>query len=305
MKTLLIENLGKDQKVYNSLMLDSKHLGIFSNGLAVRIINELAKQPLCAMDVAKKLGENEQKIYYHLRKMKKAEIIKLNGTEPRYGMIAKLFELVSPVIATKLYEEGHETKIFNHVSDPEIVKFFEPFILNGKMNCNVVMGDPYPHGEYGIGAVEGVHMFDFAIFLGKMLRSPGFPNYMLDTEARDNDLKSNLILVGNPKTNTIIRKVGLPESIQFTDDGKLVSSKKTYEDPRIGFVFKMENPLAKNKKILVMGGIRSRGLRAAVIAVTQYSNLLMDEAKNGEFIHIIEGIDKKGNKVIDSIKILE
>ena len=67
MKTVLVENVENKQRVYESLMLDSKHLGIFSSDLAVKVINELAKQPLCAMDIAKRLldyGYHSPTIYF-------------------------------------------------------------------------------------------------------------------------------------------------------------------------------------------------------------------------------------------------
>lgn len=162
MKTTLIENTADKQRVYDSLLLEAKHLGIFSNALATNIINELTKQPMCAMDVAKKLKQHEQKVYYHLRKMRNAGIVKLNGTEQRYGTTAKLFELVSPVIATKLYDDGYELRQPDHSSDPRLAEFFRPFIINGKLNCSIVIGDSYPHGKYDLPSTEGPHVFDFA-----------------------------------------------------------------------------------------------------------------------------------------------
>src|SRR3989344_4527631 len=142
MKTLLVESGSGSQRTYDSLMLESKHLGIFSSELAISVINELAKQPLCAMDIAKKLKQNEQKIYYHLRKMKDAGIVKLNGTEQRYGMTAKIFELVSPVISTKLYDKGYDTKNTTSVQDPALEEFLKPFIINKKLNAEIIIGSP-------------------------------------------------------------------------------------------------------------------------------------------------------------------
>ena len=54
------------------------------------------------MDLARKLEQHEQKIYYHLRNLEKAGIIKQTRTEQRYGMTAKIFDVISPVVATKM-----------------------------------------------------------------------------------------------------------------------------------------------------------------------------------------------------------
>lgn len=107
MKSILIEEDGNGRKAYNSLIMEPKNLSIFANELALRIVSELSKKPGCAMDLARKIEVDEQKIYYHLRKLEKTGIVKLVGTEMRYGMTAKIYRAVSPVVSAKLYEDGH------------------------------------------------------------------------------------------------------------------------------------------------------------------------------------------------------
>ena len=308
MGTVLVENIEDKQRVYESLMLDSKHLGIFSSELAVGIINELAKQSMCAMDVAKKLKQNEQKVYYHLRKMRDAGIVKLNGTEQRYGMTAKMFQLVSPVIATKLYDEGYDIKAKPDIKDPRVEKFFEPFIIDGKLNCKIIIGDSYPHGKYDTPATEGPYAFDFALLLGKMLDEMEFPNYSIDTD--NVDMNSNMILIGNARTNVVIDKLNdlLPVHFDLLRENRIVvkHSGNTYSDPRFGVIMKTTNPSNKKKKILLIGGVRTRGMQAAVIAITKYiSKVVETEPDDGTIIKIVEGYDGSGNKRIDSVKFAE
>src|SRR3989338_7260239 len=109
MKSVFVENGGGTQRIYDSMLVEPADLSIFSNGLAMKIIAELGKKPLCAMDLAKKLGQHEQKVYYHLRKMKDAGLVRPERGESRYGMTAKIYALVSPVIVTKLYDGGYQT----------------------------------------------------------------------------------------------------------------------------------------------------------------------------------------------------
>jgi len=311
MKTMLVENSENGQKIYDSLVLEPKHLGIFSNGLAVKIINELSRQPICAMDLGKKLKEHEQKIYYHLRKMREAGIVKLNGTELRYGMTAKLFELVSPVIATKLNEREYQLKGMDPKTDPVVAEFLDPFVKDGKLNARIIIGDPYSHGRFDESSTEGPFVSDIALLLGRFANNLEFPCYKLDTEIKESDLKNNLILIGNSKTNVLIDNINnsLPLYFDETKDYRLVSrlTGNDYTDPRIGIIIKMPSPFNKNKKLLVIGGVGSRGTRAAVLACTLYFSKMFINAENnnGTLVRIIKGYDRSGDKVIDSVEILE
>jgi len=306
MKTLLIENQSGSQKVYDSLILGPESLSIFSSELAVKIISEIAKQPACAMDIAKTLKQHEQKIYYHLRKMRDAGIVRQVGTEPRYGMTAKMFELVSPVIATKLSEDGYTIKGTPQIVNPDIEKFLDPFVKDGKLNAKIIMGEPYSHGPYDASSTEGPHAFDFGVFLGRFLNAVNFPTYILDTDAKENDLKNNLILFGNTRTNIVINKINDSLPIYFDPkSGALIdkNANTKYDDPRVGVIGKFHSPFNKNRRVLLFGGVRTRGVQAAIIAFTRYFNTVIKDSD--PFFKIVKGFDKDGDKVIDSIEEVE
>jgi DNA-binding transcriptional ArsR family regulator len=78
------------QKIFKAKEMEVKKLNVFGSDLAIKIINELAKKPACAMDLARALNEHEQKIYYHLRRLEKAGIISLEKTEIRAGALTKI-----------------------------------------------------------------------------------------------------------------------------------------------------------------------------------------------------------------------
>jgi DNA-binding transcriptional ArsR family regulator len=311
MKTMFVEHDESGQKFYESLVLEPKHLGIFSSGLAVKIISELAKQPMCAMDLGKKLKENEQKIYYHLRKMRKAGIVRLSSTEARYGMTAKLFALVSPVIAAKLYEAGYETKSHAKIRDPDTEKFLDPFVKDGKLNATIIFGDGRPHGKYEGAAHDGAFTADLMLFLGNNLSNhTDSQSYKLDTFVREDDLKNNLIVIGGPRINTVAEKINSILPVKFnTKTWDIVSalSNKTYSDESVGLVVKCDNPFNKKKKILFLGGKKSRGTIVSVIAVTQHIKEILDgNANNSDVIaKVAKGVDKDGDGFIDSIRFLE
>lgn len=310
MKTLLVESAEKRQRVYNTLLLDPKYLGIFSSELAVKVINELARQPMCAMDIAKKLRQHEQKIYYHIRKMRDAGIVKLNSTEARYGMTAKIFELVSPVIAAKLHEDGYETTPFSAPPDPLVKEFLNPFIKDGALNAVIVFGDVRPHGKYEGAAHDGAFVADFMMLLGKYANTTSVPCYKMDSRIKESDLKNNLIIIGNPKVNTVAQTINNKLPIRFdTKTWSVVStlSNKVYDDDFVGVIIKCDNPFNRKKKLLFLGGKRSRGTIVSTIAITSCIDEIMKGNINDEKIiaKVAKGVDRDADGFVDHVHFLE
>ena len=307
----LIEKKNGKPTAFDSLVLEPKKLSIFGSDLSLSIISELAKQPACAMDLSRRMGQHEQKIYYHIRRLENAGIVKHIRSEKRFSMTAKIYGVVSPVISTKLYDDAGEPLITKvaHIP-PKLRRFMHPFIDNGIMNSLVIMGDPYPHGEHDSPARGSVHAFDFAVMMGTLLKSANFPNYILDTDVKDDDLKKNLIVFSSPESNTVFNKINDKLPLQFNDAyGWRVKSTltgKTYNDPRIGVIMKWDSPFQQGKKILVIGGIRTRGIRAAVLAITKHFGKVYENVQeDGNLVRVVQGLDKSGNKIIDSVKFLE
>jgi DNA-binding transcriptional ArsR family regulator len=303
-----VKDTGKNRIVYKSLLIDKpSSLSILSNKTAMDLVRELSLKPLCAMDLARRLGLHEQKVYYNLRKLEKAGIIKLLKTEERTGGTAKIFTLAEPVISVKLAENTFLTTDIPITINS--LDFLRPFVNEGKLNAKIIIGDPYSHGQYDLPSTESPYIFDFALMLGGYLKELNFPNYMLDTEISDKDLNDNLILFGNVRTNVAIDKINSKLPVHFdTDSGFLISSfsNKTYKDPRIGVILRFKNPFNEKKRILIFGGVRSRGVRAAIIAFTQHTDKIINSVNSdGSLVKIVHGFDKNGDKIIDSVKFLE
>ena len=304
----LIENNSNGQISYNSVLLPPQNLAVLASNLSLKIITELAKEPGCAMDLARSLNEHEQKIYYHLRRLEKAGIVNLKKKEKRYGMTANIFGLASPVVAAKLHEDGRSVKESRIIRDPKIENFLHPFIKESQLNCSIVVGNPYSHGKFDKGATEGVHMVNLAFMMGGFINKIDFSRFKLDTEMENKDLKDNLIVLGNPQTNVIIDKLNRKMPIYFDIKRDCIISRnsgKSYTDVRTGIVMKINNPFKKDKKILVLGG-KTRGTRASVLACTKYLHMLIENDSEIEnMIRVVRGFDKSGNGVIDSVTILE
>ncbi|MBN2331118.1 MAG: helix-turn-helix domain-containing protein [Candidatus Aenigmarchaeota archaeon] len=309
MGSILLESGEDGKRAYKSLVVDPNKIGVLSSPLAVRMVQELTRQPGCALDIARSMQEDEQKVYYYLKKLEKAGIVRLSKTERRHGMTAKIYDAIAPVISVKLHEDGHEIPDEKITHDPAMLKFLSPFIRDGKLNAVIVIGDPYSHGRFDKASHEGPYAFDFGIFLGKIIKNVDFPHYKLDTEVSEEDLKNNLILIGNIKSNVVIDKMNhaLPVYFDSEDDFKVVSKHtgKSYKDPRTGVILKFDNPFGKGKKVLIIGGIGSRGSRSSVIALTQRFKDLADGNDDGEMFRVFRGCDRSGNRVIDDVDIME
>jgi DNA-binding transcriptional ArsR family regulator len=303
-----IEETKKGQKAYKALQLKPKSFNVLNSDLAQKILNELSKRPSCAMDIARRLKEHEQKIYYHLRRLENAGIIKMDRTEERAGATAKIYSVSHPFLAIKLFDGNYLTDVKTKARE---IEFFKPFINKGKLDATIVVGSPDPHGEYGIQALDGSAGIDLALFLGTFLKNSK-PNYKLDTQVSKSDMKGNLILIGGPRANIIIDKFNKEMPLYFdTKHGfNLVSSltKSVYSSDDVGIIIKMKNPMANkgDKYILVLSGIRFKGTRAAIIAlIKQMRKVQTGNSFDNGIARVVRGIDKDADGRIDDVEFLE
>lgn len=302
----LIEENEKGQLAYRTLVIDPKNFNVLNSELSLKILHEIFKQPSCAMDIARRLKQHEQKIYYHLRRLEKAGIISVLRTEERVGAVAKIYSVSSPFISVKLFDGGSITDVKTKVKE---VEFFKPFIENGKLNATIVIGSPDPHGKYGAQASDGNAAIDLALFLGTLLESSSL-NYKIDTQVREEDLQRNLILIGGPKANMLIDRINskLPIYFDTKHDFNIVSSfsKTVYTEDDVGIIVKMKSPFTKEREILVLSGRRFKGTRAAIIGIVKYLRKIADGNKfNGYIAKVVKGIDRDSDGIIDDIEILE
>ncbi len=313
LKHLHVEKEDERYRIYDSMLINHKDLSILGSELSVRIVRELSSNPSCAMDIVRNLGVDKQKVYYHLKKLEESGVVRLVKSEQRHGMTAKVYEAVSPVVSAKLYDDFREEDLSRKAKEfrnAGKMRFFQPFMKDGKMNAKIIIGDPYPHGKYDKGATATAYAIDLLLMMGSYVNELDFPNYLLDIHTSESMLKKNLIVFSNPKANVVAEKLNSHMPVYFDPDREFaVVSKKTgrvYSDPRTGVVIKWDNPFQKGKKILMVAGIRSRGMRAAVLALTKYfSETANDKTPDGNLVRIVEGMDKTGKGIIDSIKILE
>jgi len=309
MAHLIEKNEGKTIG-YESIIIPPNKLTVLHSSLSLKIVKELAKEPGCAMDLARSLNQHEQKIYYHLNKLEEAGIIRQIRTEKRHAMTAKIYDVVCPVVSTKLYNDG---QLVDEVClpDRDIQKFLDPFIRNGKINSTIITGNPYPHGKYEATARHGVHSFDFGLFIGKFIKTLRKVNYKFDTQVTNEELKDNLILLGSPKTNVITYRINrkLPITFSLRKEWIIKSSLtgKTYDYDSDAVIIKTNNPLNPSKKLLLLAGKRSMGLRTAFLATINHYKTIMEgnTADRKTIARVVRGVDKDGDGIVDTVRFLE
>lgn len=302
----IVEEHPDGQKIHKTLIMKPNSFNVLNSELAIKILEELGKKPQCAMDISRKLKEHEQKIYYHIRRLEEAGIIKILRVEERVGALAKIYEVSHPYISVKLFDGEHLTDV---KTKPKELEFFKSFIKNGKLDCVIVVGSPDPHGKYGAQASDGSAAIDLALLLGSFVNNVS-PNYKLDTQIREEDLKNNLILVGGPKANILIDRLNakLPVYFDTKNEFDIVSSftKSVYSEDNVGIIVKMKNPFAKDKEILLLSGKRFKGTKAAILGLMKYLKKLEDGNKFDEGIaRVVHGIDRDADGIIDDVEFLE
>ena len=279
--------------------------GVVSSELAHKVLNLLAKVSMYPIDIAKALKVHEQKIYYHIRNLEKAGIIKVVKKETKQGATANFYALTEPAFVIKFKNFETTSKIGQFRNESE---FLEPFIKDGKLDSLIIVGSPDPHGPDKARSRDGYYGMDLALFLGTVLNYVPEFNVKLDTEVREEDFNNNLILIGGPVVNKVVEKVNPKLPIRF-EEGNIKStiSNETYPQDECGLIVKAKSPFNKDKYVLVVAGKRFSGTRAAIIAfLKDFKKITNGNVHNPSMkAKVVEGIDLDSDGIIDDIEFRE
>jgi len=279
-----------------------------SSGLAQRIALKLSDRPMYVIELAKALKVHEQRVYYHIRQLEKAGIVREDKHEPKAGAVAKYYRLTEPAFIMRFKEMEESHKQILPKDNPE---FLKPFIENDQFNANIIVGSPDPHGPEKARSRDGYYGIDLALFIGSFLSYTPMPSVRLDTEVRDDDLKKNLIIIGGPIVNKITAEINRKMPIFFDQDLQWAIhssvSGNTYPSDESGLIVKSKNPYNHNHHLLLVAGKRYSGTRAAIIGFLKK----FDDISKGN-VHdrsikarVVEGVDLDSDGLIDSVEIRE
>ncbi len=319
-KKLLLEDDGNTQKVKEiSLMHDSQKLQMILGKLSWRILSMLSDKAMYPLEIARKLGIHEQKVYYHIRKLAKAGAITVEKEEKKKGATAKYYRTVSPAFGIE-FPQGYKTipNLSLLTINKQLQGFFKEFTdENGVFEGKIVVGSPTPHGPFKTSARDGHYAAHLALFLGQFAKMPSEFAIKLDVDVKaEKEEKNNLILVGGPGTNLLTQEINEHLPIRFimqsSDQGFLLgglSSKKTsrvYTADVAGLIAKIVNPWDATKRIIVLAGNKAVGTKACVLALTNFwSKTLQEYHGDDTFATVIQGFDLDGDGKVDSIEVTE
>lgn len=318
-KKLLLHEEDKTQKVKKILIIeDPQKLKMILNRLTWKILVMLSEREMYPLEIAKKLGIHEQKVYYHIRKLAKAEAIAITREEEKKGAIAKYYKAVSPAFGIELPQGYRTIRRLSLLSvDEQIQKFFKEFIKDGAFKGKIVVGCPTPHGPFKTSARDGHYASYLTFFLGQFAKIPEEFAIKLDVDMKaEKEEKNNLILVGGPGTNLLTQEVNEYLPIRFNMQpseqgflfGGLISKKTShvYTADTVGLIAKIVNPWDNTKRIIVLAGNKAVGTKACVLALTNFwKKTLKDYHGEDMFATVIQGFDLDGDGKVDSTEVLE
>ena len=319
-KKLLLQDDGHTQKVKEiSIMQDAQKLKMILGKLSWKILTLLSEKEMYPLEVARKLGIHEQKVYYHIRKLAKAGAITVTKEEKKKGATAKYYKTVSPAFGIE-FPHGYKTiqNLSLQVMDKKIQEFFKEFV-NGKdiLEGKIVVGSPTPHGPFKTSARDGHYAAHLTLFLGQFAKMPADFAIKLDVDVKaEKEEKNHLILVGGPGTNLLTQEINesLPVrfNMQSSDQGFLLGgltsekSSRVYTADVAGLIAKIVNPWDKTKRILVLAGNKAVGTKACVLALTNFWKKTLQKYHGEDtFATVIQGFDLDGDGKVDSIEVME
>jgi len=319
-KKLLLSGEKKEYEVKDIVVFEEpERLKSVLGRLSWRILSLLSENDMYPIEIAKKLRVHEQKVYYHIRKLAKAGVIKVVREEEKKGAIARYYRASYPAFGVELPFGYQKIRtIAAPTIDDKLKQFLSPLLKeDGSFDGKVVVGSPDPHGPFKTSARDGHYASYLTFFLGQLATLPEDFAIKLDVDLKvEKEERNNLILVGGPGTNLITQEINeflpirfnmMPSELGFLFGG-LVSEKtgNVYTSDAIGVIAKIPNPWSDEKRIIVLAGNKAVGTKACVLAITKFwKETLRKFNEDEKFATVIQGFDLDGDGKVDSIEVLE
>lgn len=292
---------GKTKKVVPTRVVPAVALKTLAHPIRLKILHELAAKSSYPLELAHRLKIHEQDLYYHLRLLEKAGLVKKAGGGR--GAVkfyeAERFALSYIPDYAPVVEE-----ISLHEFQP-VPQLLRPFIKEGSIDCRIVVGAAVSHGRFRRGSRSGFLAGEIAAILGRFGRIERRTTF---TDLETKNLKQNLVVLSGFKVNLVQEKLNEYLPIHFHKSGEEIISHVThrrYSQKSDGLIVAAPNPFSPAHTVLVLAGIESEGTRAAVKAFTQsFDRVLKGNATNPKvFANVVRGVVKNGE--IADVEFLE
>jgi predicted transcriptional regulator len=288
---------------------------ILSNNIAWKIIELLSSKDMYPAQVAKELNLYDQTVYYYIRKLARIGAIEQVGTRLIRGGTARLYSASSPSFGLELEGKAEKLQSSNYIKvemRKNIPYILKEFYENNSFSGLIVVGAPDPHGPYKSSSRDGHYAVHLSFYLGTLSESStsGFIVKLdIDAKAEKDIDNRNLILIGGPGTNIVTSEFNRYLQIKFNEDnywsGLTDQSGRIFNMDNHGLIAKINNPYNKDKKILILAGVRSIGTKAAVIALTNYGSKIYDNSStDNQLALVVQGFDMNADGKIDHVDIV-
>src|SRR2546425_4885998 len=288
---------------------DPDALAAATHPMAWRILTELAKAPDYPSALAKRMRAHEQKVYYHINRLREAGLLRVVREEQGQGAPAKILAPTAEAFALVLPGGG---SAFHEAPPPAapLRAFLGDFAKDGVLDAWIVLGAPSPHGPYLTASRDSPFEAQLGLFLGRYFVPRRGLAVKLDTEVKAEGLeKGNLIVVGGPVANIVSLDLNpkLAVTFDWSQVWRLRSTRtgKAYADDTIGVVAKVPNPWRDGAWILLTAGLHYPGTIASLLALTDFTDVVLKGYEGGELYRVVQGLDRDGDGRLDDLHVLE
>ena len=293
-------------ELIESDQLDEKKIKALSDQTRRNILEVLAEDEMYPLEVARKLGVEKQKTYYHFNKLENADLIKKTGEASVSGGTATLYKASAPSFYFDTGKKGE--KNYSPSMNQDVKEFLNPIVKEGEFNGSIVVGSPEEHGPDRVQARDGHLAGEIGLEIGKYVESDS-RKVALDTEiVRDDRFDESMIMIGGVLTNTVTRKFNDKFPASFEGESfpyrEIQTPEASYSDEAIGVVAKTEHPKNSDRALIMVAGVRNSGTEAAVLAFKKLESLLDNYSKE-DFYTVVRGLDMDGDGEIDEFEVKE
>jgi len=286
-------------------------LAPLSSPLAWRILQELAKSPDYPNALADRLKVHEQKVYYHVRRLEAAGLLKVVREEPKRGASARVLAPTADAFAVLLKSRVPPVPFPALPRAGVVSRFLEEFSRDGRFEGAIVVGSPYPHGPFLTTARDSPYAVQLGFFLGRMFAAPKGLVTRLDTEVKAaGPGRENMILVGGPVANIITMDLNphLAVTFDWKQAWRVESSRthRSYVEEDVGLVAKVRNPWNPERTIVILSGLHYQGTLSSILGLTEFADEVLEGYESGrDFYRVVSGQDRDGDGRIDTVALLE
>ena len=279
-------------------------------GLGHKILRLLAKGPKYPSMLARELGAYHQTVYYHMKMLEKAGLVKPVSKATVRGGRAQLYALASDGYAVEFDVQGE-----SFASPPSLTRsgrlgrFLKEFIDGGQLDGWIVVGSPEAHGPNRTQGRDGHYAIQLGFALGQYVRLPERFPVKLDVDLKAEKLQgSNLLLVGGPRTNIVSGDLNPHLPIRFSEEsfwGAIVDEDGRKHLSELDAVLvKVRSPWDGSKVCVLAAGLSGAATKAAVIGLTNVADQVLSSYEGGDYAAVLRGVDLDGDGKVDSVEIL-